>query len=234
MKKRFGPICLGGALALFGVVLTLGDRVVWRGTGRGPSREAEAQAAVLRERRLHKASLGIAAEAPAGWGFTTQTGYPAIVFLLLHPDGSKLSVSLVKTGAENADSFATENKTALRASRFTIVRESATSQRGRLIEVKPSTGGVVIKQLYAVHRPRTSSHAPSREGNHGAADGGLPGSAVLSDAGAAPLPPRNASAADAAMNDGLVVTLTTPEGLAAAHDADLFSLAASITFDDDD
>ena len=235
MKKLFGLRGLCAVLALCACLLAA-DRLP-RLSGapsvddRPPS--GQAQAAVLRERRLHKASLGIAAEAPAGWGFTTQTGYPAIIFLLLHPDGSKLSVSLVKTAATSADAFASENKAALRASRFSIVRESATSQKGHLVEVRPSTGAVVIKQLYTVHRARTPSQPSSREGRHDT-DGGLPGAPVLSDAGTAPPPSRSAGPADAAMNDGLVVTLTTPEGLAAAHDADLFSLAASIAFDEED
>ena len=162
---------------------------------------------VLRERRLHKAGLGLSVEAPPGWGFSTQTGYPAVAFLLLHPDGSRLSLSVTKTHASSSAAFVEENVPALRLAHFVVVRASDTTNGARLLELKPEKGSSLVKQIYAVRR--------SEEGKGGSHDAGSSG-----------------TGATASANDGLVVTLTTQEGLASAHDGDLFILAGSVTFDD--
>jgi len=168
-----------------------------------------AEAVVLRERRLHKAAFGLSVEAPAGWGFSTQTGYPAVAFLLLHPDGSRLSVSVTKTHASSSAAFVEENVPALRLAHFAVVRASDTTNGARLLELKPEKGSSLVKQIYAVRRNEESKGA-SRDGGSSGAGG----------------------TTTALSNDGLVVTLTTQEGLASAHDGDLFNLAASVTFDD--
>ena len=47
-----------------------------------------------KDRRFFSARAGIGVDAPAGWTISTHTGYPNIIVLLLHPDGSRISVAV--------------------------------------------------------------------------------------------------------------------------------------------
>lgn len=177
-----------------------------------------ALATVLRERRLHKGSPGLSAEAPDGWGFSTQTGYPAIVFLLVHPDGSKLSVSLSKTHASTGAMFADQNRAALRASRFQFLAEADGPRNGRVFDLRPAGTDQLVRQLYFV-RPTSVDPAIALRPDGGAV---APSSQ--------PKPREGAPAAP--FYEGVVVTLVTRDALLAAHARDLVSLVESLTFDE--
>jgi len=58
------------------------------------------------DRRLISTRYGLQIEAPAGWSLSQHTGFAETVALLLHPDGSRISVTDSKTTARDAaDAF---------------------------------------------------------------------------------------------------------------------------------
>jgi len=194
-RRLVGPRCM--ATVIFAGAL-LGGRQL-------NSAGSPASATILRERRLHRSSPGVAVEAPDGWGFSTQTGYPAVLFLLVHPDGSKLSVSLARTRASQSAAFADQNRAALRASHFRFLAEAEGPRGGRRFDLRPEgTTNQWVRQLYFIRPPAT---APSP-----------------SD--------RNEGKTTSSLNEGVVVTLVTTDDLLAVHAHNLETLVESLTFDE--
>lgn len=66
-----------------------------------------------KDRRLTNVRAGISIEAPAGWTFSQHTGYADTVVLLVHPDGSRVSVTATRTIARTAAALYQENRAGL-------------------------------------------------------------------------------------------------------------------------
>lgn len=73
----------------------------------------DAQALGPNDRRLNNARTGIAVEAPAGWTLSQHSGYSDTVVLLVHPDGSRISVSAAVTSARTAEQLYNQNRPGL-------------------------------------------------------------------------------------------------------------------------
>jgi hypothetical protein len=66
-----------------------------------------------KDRRLTSSRAGITVEAPAGWAFSQHTGYADTVVLLVHPDGSRISVTAAGTIARTATALYEQNRAGL-------------------------------------------------------------------------------------------------------------------------
>ena len=75
-----------------------------------------------RERRFFSARQGVGVEAPLGWTLSLHTGYPEILCVLLHPDGSRISLSASATKAADAKALAAALRRGLEAQHLTITR----------------------------------------------------------------------------------------------------------------
>jgi hypothetical protein len=74
---------------------------------------ARAQLPPQRPRHLSDARWGVAVDLPAGWSVSQRTGYAETVFLLVFPDGSRISLSAEKTSARTAGEILERNRRAL-------------------------------------------------------------------------------------------------------------------------
>ncbi len=71
---------------------------------------AHAAAIGPKDRRLTNVRVGISIEAPAGWTFSQHTGYADTVALLVHPDGSRVSLTVAGTILQSAAALIESNR----------------------------------------------------------------------------------------------------------------------------
>lgn len=116
-----------------------------------------AQAASPRERRFFSARQGVGIEAPPGWTISQHTGYPSILVLLLHADGSRISVSAAPTTASDARGLVEQNRRGLQAQRLTITKQSPGLRGGIVVDARATDRDEVVRQLYLVRSLRDDS-----------------------------------------------------------------------------
>ena len=126
----------------------------------------DARAVGPHDRHLTSLRHGVAVEAPAGWTLSQHTGYGDTVVLLLHPDGSRISVSAAPTSAQDPAALFDQNRKGLVAQKlspsaplpgprgFLAVDITAPDRPERLRQlyfVRPTVGGkqAVILTLIA-------------------------------------------------------------------------------------
>ncbi len=105
-------------------------------------------AAATRERRFFSARLGVGVEAPVGWTLSLHTGYPEILILLLHPDGSRISLSAAPTTATDAHALVEQSRRGLEAQHLAITRVANGVRGGALVDTRG--GGRELRQYYLV------------------------------------------------------------------------------------
>jgi hypothetical protein len=66
-----------------------------------------------RPRHLSDARWGIGIDTPPGWSVSQRTGFAETIFLLLFPDGSRISLSAEKTAAHSTSDVLETNRRAL-------------------------------------------------------------------------------------------------------------------------
>jgi hypothetical protein len=95
----------------------------------------DAQAFGPNDRRLTNARAGIAIEAPAGWTLSQHTGYSDTLVVLVHPDGSRISVSAAATSARTAEDLYNQNRPGLIAQSLapTVTASGSGAPRGSLV-----------------------------------------------------------------------------------------------------
>jgi hypothetical protein len=111
-----------------------------------------ALAATARDRRLVSVKNGISVEAPTGWTLSMHTGYPNIVVLLLHPDGSRISIAADETQAKDASALVELSRRSLEEQAVTIVKIGPGARDGVEIQGQYAASGEGIVQLYIVRR----------------------------------------------------------------------------------
>ncbi len=79
----------------------------------GGALPARGEATSPRPRHLTDARWGIGIDTPPGWSVSQRTGFAETVFLLLFPDGSRISLSAEKTAAHSASEVLETNRRAL-------------------------------------------------------------------------------------------------------------------------
>ncbi len=105
--------------------------------------------AATRDRRFFSARYGVGIDAPTGWAVSQHTGYPSILVLLLHPNGSRISVSAAATPAADARALAEQNRRALEVQHLSITKSAPGARNGVLVEAR-NTRGDELRQLYIV------------------------------------------------------------------------------------
>jgi hypothetical protein len=104
--------------------------------------------AAAREQRFFSARLGVGVEAPAGWTLSLHTGYPEILVVLLHPDGSRISLSAAPTTAADAHALVEQSRRGLEAQRLAITRVANGTRGGVLVDTRGV--GRELRQFYLV------------------------------------------------------------------------------------
>jgi hypothetical protein len=101
------------------------------------------------DRRFFSARHGVGVDAPTTWTISQHTGYPSILVLLLHPNGSRISVSAAPTPAADARALAEQNRRALELQRLSITKVSPGPRGGVQVEARNAHGDE-LRQLYIV------------------------------------------------------------------------------------
>ena len=109
-----------------------------------------ASAIAPNDRRFVSARKGVSVEAPTGWTLSTHTGFPSILVLLLHPDGSRISVSASDTPARDARELAETNRRALEQQTGNAVTARAGARNGVELDGQAAGRLEAIVQLYLV------------------------------------------------------------------------------------
>jgi len=112
--------------------------------------DARPAASASGERRFFSARAGVGIDAPGGWTLSLHTGYPEILCVLLHPDGSRISVSAALTKAADAKALAEESRTGLEAQRLAIKKVADGPRGGLLVEARGVGKDAELRQLYLV------------------------------------------------------------------------------------
>ena len=110
----------------------------------------EAHAIGPRDRHLTSLRHGIAVEAPAGWALSQHTGYGDTVVLLLHPDGSRISVSAADTTAENTSQLYEQNRKGLIAQKLAPAPPQPGPRGFLSVDIATSERPERLRQLYLV------------------------------------------------------------------------------------
>jgi hypothetical protein len=110
----------------------------------------DGEAASPRERRFFSTRHGVGIEAPPGWTLSQHTGYPSILVVLLHPNGSRISISAATTTAKDARGLVEQNQKGLQAQKLTVTRQASGPRGGVLIDARATDRDEVVRQLYLV------------------------------------------------------------------------------------
>jgi hypothetical protein len=92
----------------------------------------------------------VGVEAPQGWTLSQHTGYPSILVLVLHPDGSRISLSAAPTPAKDARALADQNRRGLEAQKMAVTRQAAGPRGGVLVDARGRDRDELVRQLYLV------------------------------------------------------------------------------------
>ncbi|HVU49584.1 MAG TPA: hypothetical protein VHL80_02795 [Polyangia bacterium] len=111
---------------------------------------ARAAAGASRERRFFSAREGVGIEAPGAWTLSLHTGYPEILCVLLHPDGSRISLSAAPTTAPDAKALAEQSRKGLEAQHLAIAKIADGPRGGVLLEAHGARKDTELRQLYLV------------------------------------------------------------------------------------
>ena len=112
---------------------------------------ALAAVAATRERRFFNARQGVGVEAPVGWTLSQHTGYPEILVVLLHPDGSRISLSAAPTTASDARALVEQSRRGLEAQHLAIARVAPRPARRRARRrARRGPRRAELRQLYLV------------------------------------------------------------------------------------
>jgi len=108
----------------------------------------DAGAVGAKDRRFFSARAGIGVDAPAGWTISTHTGYPSIIVLLLHPDGSRISVAVAETPAASARELVELNRKGLEAQKLAVTSVGAGARGGVEVASRAGAREESLVQLY--------------------------------------------------------------------------------------
>jgi hypothetical protein len=106
-----------------------------------------------RDRRLTSLAAGIVVEAPAGWTLSQHTGYRDTLVLLLHPDGSRISVTAAMTPARTAAELFRQNLPGLNAAGMRVLASVPGARGALIVDLGPaaaSTRDERLRQSYLV------------------------------------------------------------------------------------
>jgi hypothetical protein len=101
-------------------------------------------------KRIFDTRRGVGIEAPPGWTLSQHTGYPNIIAVLVHPDGSRISIAAAPTAAKDAPALAEENRAGMAAQKLAVTRVAPGPRGGVLVEARATERPEIVRQLYIV------------------------------------------------------------------------------------
>jgi hypothetical protein len=104
--------------------------------------------------RFFSARHGVGVETPIGWTLSQHTGYPDIIAVLLHPDGSRISISAAPTTTSDASALAQQSRRGLEAQHLAITRVGPGPRGGVQLEARNPARASELRQLYLVRPVR--------------------------------------------------------------------------------
>ena len=111
------------------------------------------------DRHLTSAHHGISIEAPAGWTLSQHTGYGDTVVVLLHPDGSRISVTAAPTHAADARALFEQNRKGLLAQHL-VPSDLQPGPRGFIaVDLTSPSSPNRLRQLYLVRATASGNQA---------------------------------------------------------------------------
>jgi hypothetical protein len=106
------------------------------------ARPARSQPGPSRPRHLSDARWGIGIDTPPGWSVSQRTGFAETIFLLLFPDGSRISLSAEKTAAHSTSEVLETNRRALARQGFGGISTATGPGDWRTLDFEvPEAGG---------------------------------------------------------------------------------------------
>jgi hypothetical protein len=136
----------GGTAAFLAAVVTL--------AGAEPAR-----ALGPRDRHLTSTRQGISVEAPAGWTLSQHTGYGDTVVILLHPDGSRISLTAAPTTATDTAALLEQNRKGLVAQKLNPSGPQPGPRGFLAIDIASPGRPDRLRQLYLVRPTPTGRQA---------------------------------------------------------------------------
>jgi hypothetical protein len=100
--------------------------------------------------RFLSARAGVGLETPPGWNLSLHTGYPNVLCVLVHPQGSRISVAVDRATALDSAALVAENRPGLAAQGLTIDRVSPGPLGGVLVDARAPRHNQSLRQLYLV------------------------------------------------------------------------------------
>jgi hypothetical protein len=123
-----------------------------------PSQQSQAWAASPKDRRFVSARHGIGVEAPSGWTLSLHTGYPSIVALLVHPNGSRISLSVSDTTVQTARELVDRNRRGLEAQKLTVTKIGESVRDGIAVDAHAQARDDRLRQIYLVRALPGGAH----------------------------------------------------------------------------
>jgi hypothetical protein len=109
-----------------------------------------ADAASPRERRFFNVRHGVGAEAPNGWALSLHTGYPNLIAVMSHPNGSRMSISVSETAARDVRELVEKNRRGLVAQKLKVASVSEIARHGLLLDTRDERDVTAVRQAYFV------------------------------------------------------------------------------------
>jgi hypothetical protein len=119
---------------------------------------ATAVQAAGKDRQFSSSKYGVTVDAPPGWDLSVHTGYPDILAVLLHPNGSRISLSAAETKLSDARDAAEKNRPGLQAQGLTVLSVAAAPRGGALLDAQSGTTKERVRQIYLVRTADDNTH----------------------------------------------------------------------------
>ena len=111
-----------------------------------------------KDRRYTNTKFGVTIDAPAGWSLSPHTGYPAILVVLVHPSGARISLAASSTTLASARDLAEQNRHGLEAQGLTITGTTPAAHDGVIVDAQSKAGADRIRQYYVLRTAEDKSH----------------------------------------------------------------------------
>ena len=115
-----------------------------------PARADSAPVGARQPARFLNVRAGVGLETPPGWNLSLHTGYPNVLCVLVHPQGSRISVAVDRATALDSAALVAENRPGLAAQGLTIDRVSPGPLGGVLVDARAPRHNQALRQLYLV------------------------------------------------------------------------------------
>jgi hypothetical protein len=102
------------------------------------------------DRHFSSARYGIAVEAPPGWTLSQHTGFGDTIVLLLHPDGSRISLSAAATMAADSAALFEQNRKGLVAQKLAPSPPQPGPRGFLMVDIATPDRPERLRQLYLV------------------------------------------------------------------------------------